>query len=341
MDDAVKVLSIVFKAPRRLEEEYIPREKAEESIRKYIDKGRYYLVVSAPKGSGKTTIIHHVLEERGSDGVLLVKVENKDGMPDIEKLVVQALGVSDGKVVGGSPMGFVVEVFKRFAEEHDGRKGLIVINVEGDRTTTEEIGSLAKQLGHFQKTLFELDAALTIADISAITLASGMTHDPRAIFVDIPCLTTEQALCMLSPYAQELQKQSILVKDVVSKIGGNPAWLFNVVCSSEPQRAIDKVVSNARAQVESLVRKHPEYKKTLEKLAAKGDQDAAEAGMLESDFNRLLRSEVSWWEWCFGGSDEPNDVISVSQKYRVVHLDLETGRVIFHTHAHYECCRPK
>jgi hypothetical protein len=113
-------------------------------------------------------------------------------MPDIEKLVVQALGVSDGDPVDGDRLGFIKEVCGRFAKEHSGRLPVFVINVEGDRT--DVVTSLAKQLGHFQKALSsDSDAAFTISDISAIALASGMTYDPRAKFVNIPGLTREQA----------------------------------------------------------------------------------------------------------------------------------------------------
>ena len=75
------------------------------------------------------------------------------------------------------------------------------------------VGMLAKQLSHFQKAIscdIAKGGAFSISDISAIALASGMTYDPRAKFVKIPGLDTEQALHLLEPYPQKLQQHGML-----------------------------------------------------------------------------------------------------------------------------------
>jgi hypothetical protein len=205
VDMALEKLSATFSPEKKkLKGGYIPREKPEVGLREYLGAATAgtetdgYLVVTAPKGCGKSTVIHHVLDGRA--GVLLVKVENKDKVPDIQKLVVQVLGVSSGDPVGGDRMGFITEVNARYSKEHGGILPVYVINVEGDRTNPKALGSLAKRLGHFQKALSsDTGTAFTIVDISAITLASGMTYDPRATFVNIPDLKSDQALHMLEP----------------------------------------------------------------------------------------------------------------------------------------------
>jgi hypothetical protein len=342
VDVALEKMSATFSPEKKLKEgSYISREKAEEALRKYLGVGTEtdgYLVVTAPKGCGKSTVIHHVLAEGDRTGVLIVKVENMDLVPTIQKLVVQALGVSSGDPVGGDRLGYIKEVCARYATEHGGRLPVIVINVEGDRTNPEALGSLAKQLGHFQKALSsDTNTAFTIADISAIALASGMAYDPRAKFVNIPGLKTEQALHLLNPYAQELQEHGMLVKDIVEQIGGNPAWLINAATDANPQAFIDNELNEAEQQVESLLRAHPQYREPLRQLVLKGYDDG-DGGMPEVQFDRI-KEKGSWGPWWSKPSSEQSDVISVSQKYRVVHKNLQNKHVVFHTFLHYQAAK--
>jgi hypothetical protein len=88
VDMALEKLSATFSPSRKLRNDYILREKAEADLRKYLATAGGYLVVTAPIGYGKSTVIHHVLAEGGRTGVLLVNVKTKDAHPDIETLVV-------------------------------------------------------------------------------------------------------------------------------------------------------------------------------------------------------------------------------------------------------------
>jgi Cdc6-like AAA superfamily ATPase len=58
-----------------VQDNYISRSKAEQAIRNYLNDElpKNYLVVTAaaPKGTGKTTVIHKVLAEGGRTGVLV------------------------------------------------------------------------------------------------------------------------------------------------------------------------------------------------------------------------------------------------------------------------------
>jgi hypothetical protein len=126
---ALEKLSATCSPARRLRGDYIPREKAEADLRKYlaIASNSGYLVVTAPIGSGKTTVIHHVLAEGGRTGVLLVNVKTKDAHPDIETLVVQALGIPSGDPLGGDRMSFIMEVSARYRKEHGGIQPVYVL----------------------------------------------------------------------------------------------------------------------------------------------------------------------------------------------------------------------
>jgi Cdc6-like AAA superfamily ATPase len=353
LDVALEKLSEVFVPDdTSVQDSYISRPEAEQAIRNYLkdELQKNYLVVTAPKGSGKTTVIHHALAEGGRSGVLLVKVENQDTLPNIQKLVVQAMGVSSGDPVGGDRLGFIKKVCVLFTKKNGGRKPVIVINVEGDRTDPEAVGSLAKQLGHFQKAISsDTGSAFSIADISAISLASGMTYDPRAKFVNIPGLSAKQGEQLLEPYAQKLREKDTDVKDVVEQIGGNPAWLIRVAGDDHPQAVIDTVMSEAEREVNALLRAHPQYKGALQELALK-EFGKGDKGVVAKDFDMLLDAGSSWW-WSKRVSNEPkrvsnepkrvmisnepSDVISVSQKYRVVHKDLQNEHIVFHTYPHY------
>jgi hypothetical protein len=129
----------------------------------------------------------------------------------------------------------------------------------------------------------------------------------------------------------------MLTKDVVEQIGGNPARLIHVATNAYPQAAIDTARSDAEQQVESFLRAHPEYKEPLRQLVLKGYDDG-EGGMPEVQFNRI-QEMGSWWSWWHKPSSELSDVISVSQKYRVVHKNLQSGKVVFHTLLHYRAAK--
>jgi hypothetical protein len=120
------------------------------------------------------------------------------------------------------------------------------------------------------KKISNTDTAHTIADISDIALASCMTTDHRAKFVNIPGLKTEEALHLLQPYAQALREHGMLTKDVVDQIGGHPNWLTHVGNSSSPQRKIDNGMSIARSEVGCCLLAHPEFIEPLRQMVLKG-----------------------------------------------------------------------
>ena len=288
VDVALGKLSTTFTA-FALTGDYIPRADAERSINDYISDvtPSTYVVVTAPKGCGKTTVIHHALA--GRPGVVVVTVEAKSGVPDIWQLLVMALGVCDGKVVDGDAKEFIVEVCNRFASEHGGLKPVFVINIEGDRQNAESTASLAKQLGHLQKALSsDLRVAHTIADTSAIAVAAGMNNDPRAKFVDIRGLSTDEAALLLQPFADRLQEKAVLVKEVVEQIGGNPASLMAVGRNSDPRGVMARMLAKAGAEVKSYVRAHPSHKEPLRQLLLKPFGD----GMLVAEFEDIAEAEA-------------------------------------------------
>jgi AAA+ ATPase superfamily predicted ATPase len=167
-------------------------------------------------------------------------------------------------------MDFIIEVSARYRKEHGGIQPVYVLQVEGDRTNPEELVSLAKELGHFMKKISNTDTALMIADISTRALASGMTTDRCAKIVNIPDLKTEKALHLLQLYAQELQEDGMLTKDIVDQIGGHPAWLIYVGNSSSPQVEIDRLLSEARDDVKVLLACAPGVHGTAPANGAKG-----------------------------------------------------------------------
>jgi hypothetical protein len=165
-----------------------------------------------------------------------------------------------------------------------------------------------------------------------------MTADPRAKFVNIPGLKMEEALHLLQPYAQGLRAHGMLTKDVVDQIGGHPAWLIYVGNSSSPQGEIDRLLSEARDEVKCCLHAHPEYTEPLRHLVLKG----YEGGALTEEFNDIARKKQWWWAASSNKtkpSSELSDVISVSQKYRVVHKNLQSGKVVFHTLLHYRAAK--
>ena len=130
-------------------------------------------------------------------------------------------------------------------------------------------------------------------------MASGMAYDPRAKFVNIPGLSTKQAVQMLEPYAQQLQEKNMFVKDVVDQIGGNPAWLIRVIKNENPQAVIDKAM-----KVQAPLLAHPEYTGALQKLVLKGYEIGDEgisrhefSRLLAEEFNKLLAAGSSSWWW--------------------------------------------
>jgi hypothetical protein len=123
----------------------------------------------------------------------------------------------------------------------------------------------------------------------------------------------------------------MLVGAVVDMIGGNSAWLIRVATDPKPQAAIDAVMNEAGAQIESCLHAHPEYTEALRQLVLKG-YDEGEKGMLEKEFNNIVAAEG-------GSSSEPSDVISVAQQFRVLHKNLQNTHVVFHTYPHYQAAK--
>jgi hypothetical protein len=327
LDVALRKLSTTFTAVA-LDGGYIPRTDAENSIHHYIGSAppSNYLVVTAPEGCGKTTVIHHALAGRA--GVVVVKVEAKSDVPDIAQLLVMALGVYDGKVVDGGAEEFVVEVCNRFASEHDGLKPVFVLKIEGDGQDAESTASLANQLGHLQKALSsDLRVAHTIADISAIAVAAGMGNDPRAEFVNICGLTTDEAVLRLEPFAHRLQEKDVLVKKVVEQIGGNPASLRAVGGNLDPRGVIAKMLARAEAEVKSYARAHPAHKEALRQLLLKPFDE----GMLVYEFEDIVRAETKRLNL----SAVAATAQSASQSSRVIHKNLQNAHIVIHNFPQY------
>ena len=325
VDMALAELSTVFSPKRDLKGGYIKRGEANNAIREYITRPELdqYIVVTAPKGCGKTTAIHYALD--GRVGVVVVKVQAMAAMPDIKQLLVSALGVSDGKVVDGNAEDFIEEVCTRFAHEHPGLKPVFVFNIEGDPENAE---SLAKQLGHLQKALSsDSNQAHTIADISAIAFAAGMTNDPRAKFVNIPSMTRDEALELLEPFAQKLQKKDVLVKDVVKKIGGNPASLFAVARDPNPRDIIAGMLIAAVAKVEEYVSAHPAHKEALRQLLLVPFDE----GMPIDEFQRIVRAEVKKLKLV----GEAATAHSASLSHRVIHTNMQNENIVVHNFPQY------
>jgi hypothetical protein len=354
-------LSTTFSPAKKLKGDYIPRPVAEKSIRAYVgllppvqkgsgnttmtgseQKGSRdmtttsseqtdaspsnYLVVTAPKGSGKTTVIHNALS--GRLGVLVVTVEAKDAVPDIEELLVKALGVYDGKVVDGDAAGFIEEVCVRFASKHGGLKPVFVFNIQGDRQDAESTASLSKQLGHMQKTVSsDNDWAYSIGDISSIVVATGMDNDPRAKYINIPGLAEEEALLMLKSYTHHLQQKRVLVNDVVEEIGGNSAALIAVSTDENPRGCMDTMLAVAEAEVEAYIGVHPAHKEALRQLLLKPFGE----GMLVAEFERIVRAETKRLNLPAIAADAQ----SASQTSRVIHKNLQTAHIVVHNFPQY------
>ena len=290
VDMALRELSTEFSPQLPLEGGYIERGEADTSIREYITRPKLgqYLVVTAPKGCGKTSAIHHALD--GRVGVAVVKVQAMAVVPDIKQLLVSALGVSDGKIVDGNAEKFIEEVCARFAREHAGLKPVFVFNIEGDPRNAESTASLAKQLGHLQKALSsDTNQAYTIADIADIAVAAGMTNDPRAKFVNIPGMTQKEALDLLTPFAEHLMQKDVRAEeDVVKKIGGNPAWLLAVARDPSPRGIIAGMLADAGAEVAEYVSAHPAHKEALRQLLLVPFDE----GMPVKVFQRIVEAEA-------------------------------------------------
>ena len=325
VDTALAKLSTVFSPKLPLEGGYIKRDEADNDIREYITRPKpgEYFVVTAPKGCGKTTAIHYALD--GRVGVVVVKVQAMAAMPDIKQLLVSALGVSDGKVVDGNAEDFIEEVCTRFAHEHPGLKPVFVFNIEGDPENAE---SLAKQLGHLQKALSsDSNQAYTIADISAIAFSAGMTNDPRAKFVNIPSMTRDEALELLEPFAQKLQKKDVLVKDVVDQIGGNPAWLLAVARDPNPRDIIAGMLKDAGAEVERYVSAHPAHKEALRQLLLVPFGE----GIPIDEFECIVRAEAKKLKLV----GEAATAHSASLSHRVIHKNMQNKNIVVHNFPQY------
>jgi hypothetical protein len=327
-DVAMAKLSKPFK-PAAIDGPYIPRDDSEAAILAYIDDVDFkgYLDVTAPKGSGKSTIINRQLT--GRIGVVHVKVEDKVAVPDIAQLLAAELGANLSHLQG-SPSQFILEVCREFHKKH-GQLPIIVFNVEGDRTNTEDVASLSKQLGHLQKYLScDERVARTIADISSIAIAAGMNHDPRAKYIVVAELSPEQAVAMLARYSQRLQQHGVLVTEVVRQIGGNPAVLEHVATAEQPAAAITSILDDAEQQVNSHLYAHPTHREALRQLLLK----PYDAGMREVDFDAVVRAEEQKLMLPAAAVADPG-VQSVSNNFRVIHKNLQSKHVVFHTYPHY------
>ena len=250
-------------------------------------------------------------------------------VPDIKQLLVSALGVSDGKIVDGNAEKFIEEVCARFAREHAGLKPVFVFNIEGDPRNADATASLAKQLGHLQKALSsDSNQAYTIADISAIAVAAGMTNDPRAMFVNIPGMTQKEALDLLTPFAEHLMQKDVRVEeDVVKKIGGNPAWLLAVARNPSPRGIIAGMLADAGAEVEEYVSAHPAHKEALRQLLLVPFDE----GMPVKVFQRIVEAEAKKLKLV----GEAATAYSASLSHRVIHKNMQTGYIVVHNRPQY------
>lgn len=328
VDMALRELSTEFSPQLPLEGGYIERGEADTSIRKYITRPKLgqYLVVTAPKGCGKTSAIHHALDGRA--GVAVVAVQAMAVVPDIKQLLVSALGVSDGKVVDGNAEKFIEEVCTRFAREHAGLKPVFVFNIEGDPRNAESTASLANQLGHLQKALSsDTNQAYTIADISAIAVAAGMTNDPRAKFVNICGMTRNEALDLLKPFAQDLQVAGVLVEEVVEQIGGNPASLLMVANDPNPRGIIAGMLADAGAEVEEYVSAHPAHKEALRQLLLVPFDE----GMPVKVFQRIVEAEAKKLKLASAAATA--HLASLSN--RVIHKNMQNKNIVVHNFPQY------
>jgi hypothetical protein len=334
LDVALAKLSKPFEPPVALDGPYIPRVDAEAAIQTYIRDDKFdivYLVVSGPKGSGKSTVINRQLA--GRLGVFHIKIEVKGAVPDIAQLLAKALGTEDLSGLQGSPDMFIVEVCREFHKKH-GKWPIIVFNVQGDRPNPEDLATLSKQLGHFQKYLScDECVARTIADISAIAIAAGMLHDAnRARFVAVPELSPDQALEMLASYSHSLQQHGVLVTDVVRQIGGNPQQLQYVASDGAPAAAITAILDDAEDDVKSYLDAHPTHHAALRQLLLK----LYDVGMRKVDFDDIVRAETKKLPAAAAAAAVADPgVQSVSNNFRVIHKNLQSKHVVFHTYPHY------
>jgi hypothetical protein len=317
-------LSTTF-TPVALDGVYIPRADAESSVRAYIHSAppSNYLVVTAPLGSGKSTVVDHALA--GRVGVLHVLLQNDTEVPDVYAITAEALG-ADVSCIDGSPKDFVADACAAFVEYH-GQPPVIVFEVEGEWGASL-IGSTAKRLGHVQKALSsDLRVAHTISDIAAIAVAAGMGNDPRAEFVNIRGLTTDEAVLLLEPFAHRLQEKGVLVKEVVEQIGGNPAWLMAVGRDLDPRGVIAKMLADAEAEVKSYVNAHPAHKEALRQLLLKPFDE----GMPVYEFEDVVEAEMKKLNL----SDIAATVQSASQSSRVIQKNLQTAHIVVHNFPQY------
>jgi hypothetical protein len=312
---------------------YIPRVHAEAAIHTYIRDDKFengYLVVSGPKGSGKSTVINQQLADR--IGVFHVQIESKKNSPPTIALdLAKSLSTENLSGLQGSPDMFILEVCREFHKKH-GKWPIVVFNVQGDRPNPEDLATLSKQLGHFQKYLScDECVARTIADISAIAIAAGMLHDAnRARFVAVPELSPDQALEMLEPYSHSLQQHRVVTKDIVHQIGGNPQQLQYVASDGAPAAAITAILDDAEQQVKSYLDNHPTHHAALRQLLLK----LYDVGMREVDFDDVVRAEKQKLPAAAAAVADPG-VQSVSDKFRVIHKNLQSKHVVFHTYPHY------
>ena len=303
---ALRKLSKSFQPPP-VQGVYMNRPTAEKEIEEYLSShpSEGYVVATSPKGSGKSTVLNHVL--RGRVGVLLVRITPAD--VDMIKAIVRALNVNPD-FLEGSEHDFVLELCRAFKEQHSSYP-VIVLDMEGDYAP-DWVAAAAKALGHMQKFLTSDNAAAhSISDISAMAVASCVVADPRASFVYVPELSHVDARVMLESFIATAAARSIDISNLVSRVGGNPAVLKRLWRS--PAR-LETEEMTARVEVNRLVTIHPSHKIALFELAKRPFHE----GMKQIDFEKLAKGTLD-----YSGK--------ISEQYnRVIHINLQNLHVVFH-----------
>ncbi|GAB5354023.1 hypothetical protein AAMO2058_000084200 [Amorphochlora amoebiformis] len=315
------------------------RKACQETVRKYLNEKEpnYYVVVSSPKGIGKSTIINHVLcSEERVVGVFHAVVDGTEN--SIDDSIAQSLGASLERIETRSSE-FNREVLQLFQETHNILPVLILDIRSFQGLTREERQEKVFQVGQVMKYYTsDTNSALCIADMSSIT-ASEFQQDPRVRFVYVPELNEKETHLFLNhEFQKELDSIDVPVENVFQSVGGNCALLQNLIRpytdGASLEERIDVVLRAAKMQVEGYLDEYPAHRQALAALVDAGYEDTNEGSMDTGLYLNIIRRDLKEGQFV-----DADTLQSASSKHAVFYLDRQSNTVVFHTRSHYQMAK--
>lgn len=309
---------------------YVNRTKLESNLNSFLNKSRpslgSYMVVYGPTGSGKTTLITKVMQERPHS--IFVRICEEDTVEALQRKMIK-MYAERGGVAGGSIEDFKLQLKNNTVVSKI--TTIIVFEVEWSANVNKagQVVKIVRSMCH----KFCLLARIIVVVADTSTIVHLRRDNSRATFLVVNEFSQEEAVTLLTKLDESISE--VKAAHIYDQVGGNPGMLKHAL--GECQRLGEETAHNRhfetiRSQLAELI-VNPLLKHLMIALLKSGGAVSSKRLFPEelriSALVVALIGELEGGDLIFYNLEDMKYVVSSAAVLRAMRAELEVSTYFF------------